>query len=259
LSPNARAEKTDTKRTAQAINQDRILENQVMSDEQDTEDPILIRFRQMPRPARMVYARPRAFIAFAVGVVVFLALMLTPVRLVTQLVLAWDSLVAVYLILVFSMMFNHDQIRIARAAAMQDDGRAIMLMVVAFGAFASIAAIVAELGSPHRGGGELAMALSTIALSWAAVNTAYALHYAHDYYRGAKPGGLHFPGDTERPDYWDFVYFSFVLGMTSQVTDVSITGRSIRRTVTVHALVSFVYNAALLALTINIVASAIAS
>jgi len=222
------------------------------------QDPILIRFRQMPRPARMVYARPRAFVAFAVGAVVFLALMATPLRLVTQLVLAWDSMVAVYLVLVFATLINHDQCRIPRTAAMQDDGRIIMLMVVALGAFASIAAIVAELGSPHRGGAELAMSLSTIALSWAAVNTAYALHYAHDYYRGSKPGGLHFPGNTDDPDYWDFVYFSFVLGMTAQVSDVGISDPIIRRTVTAHGIVCFIYNTALLALTINIVASAIA-
>ncbi|MCL2714838.1 MAG: DUF1345 domain-containing protein [Alphaproteobacteria bacterium] len=222
----------------------------------DSEDPILTRFRRMSRPARLVYARPRAFLALALGIVVCL-LLPSSLRPVTRFVLSWDSLVAVYLAMVFGMMLRHQHQHIARRAAMQDDGRAIMLMVVALGAFASIAAIVIELDSTHRGGAELAMAIVTLALSWAAVNTAYALHYAHDYYRSPTPGGLHFPGDTDHPDYWDFVYFSFVLGMTSQVTDVSITDRAIRRTVTVHAIVAFIYNAALLALTINIVASAI--
>jgi uncharacterized membrane protein len=106
---------------------------------------------------------------------------------------------------------------------------------------------------------ELILATITIALSWAAVHTTFALHYAHEFYRGAKPGGLQFPsGDThEHPDYWDFVYFSFVIGMTAQVSDVGITDKTIRRTATAHGIVSFVYNTALVALMVNIAASAI--
>ncbi len=109
--------------------------------------------------------------------------------------------------------------------------------------------------------GSLTIAIATIALSWAAVHTTFALHYAHDYYRGAKPGGLQFPsGDKEdHADYWDFVYFSFVIGMTAQVSDVGITGKTIRRTATAHGIVSFIYNTALLALTVNIAASAISN
>ena len=100
----------------------------------------------------------------------------------------------------------------------------------------------------------------TIALSWAAVHTTFALHYAHDYYRH-PPGGLQFPsGDKEdHADYWDFVYFSFVIGMTAQVSDVGITDKTIRRTATAHGIVSFIYNTALLALTVNIAASAISN
>ena len=99
----------------------------------------------------------------------------------------------------------------------------------------------------------------TIALSWAAVHTAFALHYAHDYYRGDDIGGLQFPsGDHhEDADYWDFVYFSFVIGMTAQVSDVGITDKTIRRTATAHGIISFIFNTALLALMVNIAASAI--
>lgn len=142
---------------------------------------------------------------------------------------------------------------------MLDDGRFVILLVTAIGAFASIAAIVSELGTPHRGGLDLTIAIITIVLSWAAVHTTFALHYAHDYYRNAKPGGLQFPsGDKDdHADYWDFVYFSFVIGMTAQVSDVGITDKTIRRTATAHGIVSFIYNTALLALTVNIAASAI--
>jgi uncharacterized membrane protein len=225
----------------------------------DNEDPVLARFRKMSRPARLFYARPRTFIAVAVGILVSL-LLPSSLRLVARLVIGWDALIATYLVLVYSMMLKHDHHGIRRAAALQDDGRFIILMVTAVGAFASIAAIVSELGT-HRGMVELTLAIATIALSWAAVHTTFALHYAHDYYGRARPGGLQFPaGDThEHADYWDFVYFSFVIGMTAQVSDVGITDKTIRRTVTAHGIISFIYNTALLALTINIVASAIAS
>ena len=141
----------------------------------------------------------------------------------------------------------------------RDDGRFLILLVVALGAFASIAAIVFELGASHHSAPELTLATVTIALSWAAVHTIFALHYAHEFYRGAKPGGLQFPsGDQhEHPDYWDFVYFSFVIGMTAQVSDVGITDKTIRRTATAHGIISFIFNTALVALMVNIAASAI--
>jgi uncharacterized membrane protein len=224
------------------------------------EDPVLVRFRQMSRPMRLLYARPRTFIALAVGILVCLLVPGTH-RLVTRLLFGWDALIAVYLGLVYAMMLCNDHRHIRRAAAMQDDGRFVILLVTAIGAFASIAAIVSELGTPHRGVLELTTAITTIALSWAAVHTTFALHYAHDYYRNAKPGGLQFPsGDKEdHADYWDFVYFSFVIGMTAQVSDVGITDKTIRRTATAHGIVSFIYNTALLALTVNIAASAISN
>jgi len=94
-------------------------------------------------------------------------------------------------------------------------------------------------------------------VSWAFIHTMFALHYAHEFYgEGDEGGGLAFPGD-DAPDHWDFVYFSFVIGMTSQVADVGITGKAIRRTAAAHGVVSFIFNVALLALTINIAASAL--
>jgi uncharacterized membrane protein len=222
------------------------------------EDPVLVRFRQMSRPMRLIYARPRTFISLGIGILVCLLVPGSP-RLTTRLVLGWDALIAVYLVLVYSMMLCNDHQHIRRSAAMQDDGRFVILLVTAIGAFASIAAIVVELGA-HRGAAELTIAITTIALSWAAVHTTFALHYAHDYYRPPL-GGLQFPsGDKEdHADYWDFVYFSFVIGMTAQVSDVGITDKTIRRTATAHGIVSFIYNTALLALTVNIAASAIAT
>jgi uncharacterized membrane protein len=223
-----------------------------------SEDPLLARFRKMSRPVRVVYGRPRTFISIVIGIAAFF-LLPGSLRLVTRLLICWDIFVALYVLLVYSMMLRSGLAYIRRNAVLQDDGRFLILLVTALGAFASIAAIVFELGASHHNRMELALATVTVALSWAAVHTAFALHYAHDFYRGGKAGGLQFPsGDQyEHPDYWDFVYFSFVIGMTAQVSDVGITDRTIRRTATAHGIISFIYNTALVALTVNIAASAI--
>jgi uncharacterized membrane protein len=221
-------------------------------------DELAARLKKMPAPVRVIYARPRTFVSIAIGMIAFF-LLPDSLRLVTRLLLGWDIFAAVYLALAYAMMFRCDHSHIRRNAILQDDGRFLILLVTAFGAFASIAAIVLELGAPNRGASELTLAMVTITLSWAAVHTTFALHYAHDYYRGGEPGGLQFPGGDkpDHADYWDFVYFSFVIGMTAQVSDVGITDRVIRRTATVHGIISFVFNTALVALMVNIAASAI--
>jgi uncharacterized membrane protein len=226
--------------------------------DKEVEDPHLARFRKMSKPVRVVYARPRTFISVLIGLVAF-ALLPGSLRLVTRMLVGWDIFIAIYLALVYIMMTRCGLAHIKRNAVLQDDGRFLILLVTAFGAFASIAAIVFELGATKHSAPELTLATVTIALSWAAVHTTFALHYAHDYYRGAKPGGLQFPSGDEHDhaDYWDFVYFSFVIGMTAQVSDVGITDKTIRRTATVHGIISFVFNTALVALMVNIAASAI--
>jgi uncharacterized membrane protein len=221
-------------------------------------DEALVRFRNLPLPVRIVYGRPRTFVAVAVGILVFF-LLPDARRLVTRLVVAWDVFATLYLILAYTMMLRCDVGHIRRSAVMQDDGRFLLLLLTAFGALASLGAIVFELGASKGNPAGLVLAIVTIVLSWVLVHTAFSLHYAHDFYRGKKPGGLQFPSgdDHVEADYWDFVYFSFVIGMTAQVSDVGITDRIIRRTATVHGIISFVFNTALLALMVNIAASAI--
>jgi uncharacterized membrane protein len=223
--------------------------------EQDRFSERLLRHTARPRPLRIVMARPRLFLAIAVGLVAF-ALEPHVMRLATRLLVAWDVFVALYLALVYTtVMTAADAIR--RNAALMDDGRFGILVLTSVAAFATFVAIATELGGGHRSYYSLVLALGTITLSWAAIHTTFALHYAHDYYRSDPPGGLLFPGNAEPPDYWDFVYFSFVIGMTAQVSDVGVTDKVIRRTATAHGIASFFFNTALLALTINIVAGAL--
>jgi uncharacterized membrane protein len=150
---------------------------------------------------------------------------------------------------------------IRRRAMEEDEGQAAILVMTVAAALVSLVAIFAHLGTGAGSGGgrgpwRLAFVGLTILLSWAFIHTVFALHYAHEYY-DRTAGGMAFPGDEREPDYWDFVYFSFVIGMTSQVSDVGVTSKEIRRTVTAHGVVAFVFNVALLALTINLAASAI--
>ena len=210
-------------------------------------------------PLRVVRGRPRLFGSLLVGVVVALGLAVaTDWRQATRLLVARDVFLTLYLILAAHLMASSTIERMRRRAAVEDEGQVIILGLTVVAALASLAAIFAELGAGSgRRPAHIALAAATILLSWAFIHTIFALHYAHEFYDEDIGGGLAFPGGAADPDYWDFVYFSFVIGMTSQVSDVGITTQPIRRTATAHGVVSFVFNATLLALTVNIAASAI--
>jgi uncharacterized membrane protein len=213
--------------------------------------------RRLRMPLLLVRQRPRLFVSAAIGVAI--AFLLPPHWPLPRLLTAWDAGVALYLILAYRLIARAGVSNIRRRAARQDEGRVTILALTVVAATASLGAIVVELG---QGGSHqplhLALATLTIVLSWAFTHTMFALHYAHEFYdhNGGAGAGLVFPGGEE-PDYWDFVYFSFVIGMTSQVSDVGVASRSIRRTVTAHGVVSFLFNVALLALMVNIAAGAI--
>jgi uncharacterized membrane protein len=221
------------------------------------------RTRQPPWVWRIIRARPRLFASSVIGMAaipVFAAL--TDWRPVMRGLVGWDIGIGLYVILAFEMMARADVREIRRRAATQDEGAIVILVLTVATALASLLAIVALLGIPAVGAAqrrsiELILATITIGLSWAFIHTMFALHYAHEFYDQSGVRGLAFPGGEEEPDYWDFVYFSLVIGMTAQVSDVGITTKEIRRTVAAHGVVSFFFNAALLALTVNIAASVI--
>jgi uncharacterized membrane protein len=217
--------------------------------------------RRLPLPVRIVRARPRLFISALIGAVV-IALCPSDWRIATRLLVGWDVGLALYLGLMLRMMSVAEVRHIRMRAKLQDEGQIAVLTLTAIAALASLGAIVALLGMSEAGNREpahLILAVATIFLSWTFTHSMFALHYAHEFYdeNGGKGGGLIFPGDLKEPDYWDFVYFSFVIGMTSQVSDIAITCRPIRHTVSAHGIISFFFNVTLLALTVNIAASAI--
>jgi uncharacterized membrane protein len=154
-----------------------------------------------------------------------------------------------------------------KRAERQDPGRWVILFAVVAGALVSMLALAVIQKSLKTGPGDesplyLLLIVLTIVLSWSLVHTVFALHYAHAYYGPADEpadedglvGGLDFPAERQ-PDYWDFMYFSYVVGMTCQVSDVQVSGRQMRRLTLSHGVVAFFFNTIILALTINIIAS----
>src|SRR5499425_1135350 len=216
-----------------------------------------------PLVLRVVKARPRLFSSAALGILIVGALSLSnrwPGS--TRVLVGWDTAVAVYLVLAFFMMARSNIQIIKSRAAEEDEGQLAILMLTVISAVASLGAIVVELSSSAlpgggRRGSHILLASLTIMLSWFFIQIMFALHYAHEFYAAADGRGLAFPGDEHSPDYWDFLYFSLVIGMTSQVSDVGVVKKEIRRTVAAHGVISFFFNVALLALTVNIAASAI--
>jgi uncharacterized membrane protein len=190
------------------------------------------------------------------GATVALTLIALPWRLSTRIIVGWDAGVALYLALVYLVMAHGSIAEIRRRAAINDEGAIALLVLTAAAALASLVAVLAELGhSP--GPYQIALSIATILLSWTFMHTMFALHYLHEFYgQGADDqlGGLIFPG-SEDPDYWDFLYYSLVVAMTAQVSDVQITSKTIRRLTTLHGAISFFFNATVLALTVNIVSS----
>jgi len=199
----------------------------------------------------------RLFVSASVGCAVTLALLLaTPWRMPTCILVGWDSGVVLYLAQIFWIMAHWPIDRIRQRACLEDEGALALLVLTTASALASLAAVISELG--HRPNAyQVTLGAVTILLSWAFMHVIFALHYAHEFYGEGgddRIGGLDFPGDEE-PDYWDFLYYSLVVAMTAQVSDVQVTSKTIRRMTTVHGVVSFFFNVTVLALTVNIVST----
>lgn len=214
--------------------------------------------------SHFLQARWRLLFAATVCVLLIGLLSAQHFSLPSRFLIGWDAGVTLYLVLVAIMIgrSNHDQIR--RYSALQDEGRITIPILIVTAGLASLGAIVLWLRTAADNESiqlsVLALLFLTTLLSWVFVHMMFALHYAHEYYaehRG-QGGGLHFPGN-KAPDYWDFIYFAFTLGTSFAVSDVSVTSRGIRQTVTAHMIVGFIFNVTMIALTVSIAGDAIAA
>jgi uncharacterized membrane protein len=213
-------------------------------------------------PLRLVRLHGRLVISIVLGAVVALALLALNLHIATRLLIGWDAGILLYLTLIYSVARRGDIARLRRRAAEEDESAIILLLLTFAAAIASLGAIIIEVGGSQSGSGagfHVVFAMGTIVLSWFFVHTEFALHYAHEFYgerRDNKMGGLSFPG-RGKPDYWDFLYFSLVIAMTSQVSDVAITSRALRRVASMHGALSFFFNLVILALTVNMLSNLI--
>jgi uncharacterized membrane protein len=213
-----------------------------------------------PWIVRFLRAHLRLWVSLAIGVVIY---WLTPGSLpfATHFLIGWDTGVLYYIAATTVVIARSTPNEIRYHSALHDEGAYGLLLLVVAATLVSLGAIFAELAGISKSqisyGLDVALAIATVVLSWIFIHTIFALHYAHDFYGvGRRARGLKFPGD-DKPDYWDFVYFAFVIGMTFQVSDVGVTNKWIRRTVVGHGGLSFVFTATILALAVNIAASLI--
>lgn len=205
----------------------------------------------------------RLLLALAVGVATGF---FTHHALLVRLVAGWDAFALLTLALLWISIYQADVDRIRAVAAAEDLSRTVSFLFVLVAASASLLAVVALLSKlnglpPAAQARRLALLVVAVGSSWLLVHTVFTLRYAHLYYDQDQPGhdngGIDFPGNEKEPDYLDFAYFAFVIGMTAQTADVSISARPPRRLALLHGLIAFGFNTALVALVINGIASSL--
>jgi uncharacterized membrane protein len=211
-------------------------------------------------------ARHRLVIALVAATAVFLSLR-GHVRPSTEVIAAWDTFVFCVLLLAWLTILTTPVHKLRSRAKEQDVSRLVIFVFVVVAACAALFAVgflISVNKAELRGHltAHLILALGTVIFSWSVVHTAFGLRYAHAFYGDSddpgtdkRAGGLLFPGSEQMPDYFDFAYFSFVVGMTCQVSDVQVTSRRMRRLTLMHSVLSFGFNTVILALLVNTVSS----
>lgn len=223
---------------------------------------------------RVIRSHPRLFAGVAVGTLIEL-LLPQSVSLSTRLLIAWNGGTWFYFIATGIMIAQASPQSIRERAKTTDEGKTFILVFTTLAGLAAIAAIGVQLAAIPAAkdmpgslkGLHTGLAAATIVSAWFFIHLTYALHYAHEYFdeyqaEPARParerGGLIFPGcDEDDPDYYDFLYFSYVIGVACQTADVELSSHAMRRVALVHCVLAFFFNSALLALTINIAAGLI--
>lgn len=175
----------------------------------------------------------------------------------SRFLVAWDTGVAFYLVLAWIMAARSSTQKMQERAAKEDEAAVVFLVLTVTAAVVSLVAIAVQLSGIHNDSAEeqvfrLTIAGITILCSWFFVHTIYAIHYAHEYYGDeGERQGLSFP-HSDKPDYWDFLYFSFNLGAAAQTSDVVIVSKRMRRLALAHTIMAFLFNTTILALAVNV-------
>jgi uncharacterized membrane protein len=208
------------------------------------------------RPWAFVRGRPWTFGSLLLFLLAVAGLLAAGLPLTKAVLLGFDLAAAVFLGLLAHLFNQASPAKMRRQAQAIDTGRWGILLGGVLLSAVVLAALDLELHAA-RGGGLIALGVGVLSviLSWLFLNVMFAIHYAHGYYGnlGKQHAGLEFP-HTPEPDYWDFAYFSIVIGMTFQVSDVQITSTYLRRVALMHSVIAFFFNVFIIAITVNIVA-----
>ncbi|MGN6278439.1 MAG: DUF1345 domain-containing protein [Sphingomonas sp.] len=197
---------------------------------------------------------PPRFVLFCIVFAIGLVVAIPPLGPGRGAMAAFDAASALFLLSIVPLMKNADAKAMREQAKDNDANRAGLLLLTGLVMIVILVAVAGELKGKNDTAA-IALVIGTLVLAWLFSNTIYALHYAHLFYLGKKDGsdcgGIDFP-NCDEPDYWDFVYFSFTLGMTFQTSDVEMTSGHMRRVAIGHCLAAFVFNIGVLAFTINV-------
>ncbi|UVO55571.1 DUF1345 domain-containing protein [Sphingomonas sp. SUN039] len=194
---------------------------------------------------------PARFLAFLVIFAVAFAASFAALGWSRALMTGFDVAAVFFLLAITPILRTSGKATMRQHAEENDANRVVLLILTSVTMIAILTAVFSELSVKDGGGPPKGLIVGTLALAWLFSNTIYALHYAHVFYVEGSKGGLKFSG-TGDPDYSDFVYFAFTLGMTFQTSDTAVETRHMRRIVTVHSLLAFVFNIGVLAFTINV-------
>jgi uncharacterized membrane protein len=197
---------------------------------------------------RVAPARFIAFLAIFVGAFALQALWNEWQH---ALMTSFDIAAVIFLVSLFPLLRDQSVATMRKHAAENDANRVMLLVISTVVTVAILTAVGSEAQADHP---PKLLIIVTLASAWLFSNTVYALHYAHLYYVEGSKGGLGFSG-KEDPDYADFVYFAYTLGMTFQTSDTAVETQSLRRVVTAHSFAAFVFNIGVLAFTINVLGS----
>ena len=204
----------------------------------------------------LVRRHGRFLVAFGLGLGAGLAAWGMSFTPVLALLVAADAFFLIYLLLTARIVGTTGAEELRRHAEEDDEGVALILLLAGLAVLVSVTAIFLVLNADESGLGARLSALVSLPLGWATIHVLVAFHYAHLHYRSEEEGeGFRFPGKGD-PDAWDFLYTSFTIGMTAQVSDTEVTTRPLRRAVLVHGVASFFYNTGILALAVNAAVSA---
>ena len=204
----------------------------------------------------------RVLLSLGFSLIIFLLFLNVHLSLVLHSAILWDVFALTYIITSWVVFFTRPVADIAKQANTEDGSRLFVLISIVVSSFASMFTVLLLLlskpSSPTQQTLTIIFAITGMLVSWVMVHTIFTFHYAHLYYFKEKDDtnnstALEFPHE-KKPDYVDFAYFAFVIGMTFQVSDVQINSRATRRTVLAHGLLAFALNTFVVALTINLVA-----